>query len=152
MYPIPDLGTDTVSSEGILNQKYWIPTDSNFIVSTAFDNLVTPKKVIHKFLPKQQEMECFIKPINRKILRDVNLLGPLKELKAAYLTSPLFRDIYLYLLQNKVPLNRLATKRLHSNALNYMLLDGLLLGLLNLKARTSHKPLYTNFKGTYTTQ
>ena len=56
--------------------------------------LVDHKKVIHKFLPKQREIECLIKHINNKVLTDVNLPGSLKDLKAAYLTSPHFRDIY----------------------------------------------------------
>ena len=102
----------------------------DFIVPTALDKLVDPTKVIDKFLPKQGEIELLIKHINRKVLRDVYLPGYLKDLKAAYLTSLHFRDIYLYLLQNKVPLNRLATKRLHSDALNYMLLDGLLFKII----------------------
>ena len=123
---IPDLDTDIGSSEEILDPEYQIPTDSDFIVPTALDKLMGPTKVIHKFLPKQGEIECLIKHINRKFLRDINLPGSLKDLKAACLTSPHFGDIYLHLLQNKVPLNRIISKRLNSNALNYMLLDCLL--------------------------
>ena len=100
--PIPDLGTDTSLSEEILYPEYRIPIDSDFIVPTALDELVDPTKLIHKFLPKQGEIECLIKHINRMVLIDVNLPGCFKDLKAAYLTSPHFRDIYLYLLQNKV--------------------------------------------------
>ena len=53
------------------------------------------------------------------------------DLKAAYLTSPHFRDIYIYLNQNKVPLNRLAARRIEINSHNYMLLDGLLFKILD---------------------
>ena len=37
-----------------------------------------------------------------------------------------FRDIYLYLLQNRLPLGKGAARRLDQNARNYLILDGLL--------------------------
>ena len=60
------------------------------------------------------------------MLRDTNLCVDLRDLKAAYLTSPHFRDIYLFLLQNKMPLGKGAIRRIESNSRNYILLDGLL--------------------------
>ena len=50
----------------------------------------------------------------------------LKDLKAAYLTSPHFKDVYLHLLQNRAPINKSAAHRLEVSAHNYMILDGLL--------------------------
>ena len=64
--------------------------------------------------------------INHKILRDTKLPLTLKDLKAAYLTSPHFKDVYLHLLQNRAPINKAAAHRLEVNAHNYMVLDGLL--------------------------
>ena len=65
------------------------------------------------------------------MLRDTNLCVDLRDLKAAYLTSPHFRDIYLYLLQNRMPLGKGAAKRLDQNARNYLILDGLLFKMLD---------------------
>ena len=48
-----------------------------------------------------------------------------------YLTSPHFRDIYLYLLQNRLPLGKGVAKRLNQNARNYLILDGLLFKILD---------------------
>ena len=59
----------------------------------------------------------------------------MKDLKAAYLTSLHFRDIYLYPLQNKVSLNRLASKRLQRNAFYYMLLESLLFRIVELEGQ-----------------
>ena len=56
----------------------------------------------------------------------------LRDLRAAYLTSPHFRDIYLNLTRNKVPLGKGAAKRLEQNARIYMLLDGLLFKIIEL--------------------
>ena len=60
------------------------------------------------------------------MLRDTNLSVSLKDLKAAYLSSPHFRDIYLYLMQNRMPILPSAARRLETNARNYMIIDGLL--------------------------
>ena len=59
----------------------------------------------------------------------------LRDLKAAYLTSPHFRDIHLNLTQNKVPLGKGAARRIEQNARNYMLLDGLLFKIIELDDR-----------------
>ena len=67
-----------------------------------------------------------------KVLRDTKLSMNLRDLKAAYLTSPHFRDIYLNLTQNKAPLGKEAAKRLEQNARNYMILDGLLFKIIEL--------------------
>ena len=89
-----------------------------------------PSKVTHKFLPKQGEIDRIIKQINKKVLRDTKLSINPRDLKAAYLTSPHFRD--LNLTQNKVPLGKGAARRLEQNARNYMLLDGLLFKIIEL--------------------
>ena len=71
----------------------------------------------------------------------------LRDLKAAYLTSSHFRDIYLNLTQNKVPLDKGAAKRLEQITRNYMILDGLLFKIIELDdGRVGHSVVYSNFK------
>ena len=65
------------------------------------------------------------------MLGDTNLCVDLRDLKVAYLTSPYFRAIYLYLLQNRMPLGKGTAKRLDQNARNYLILDGLLFKILD---------------------
>ena len=72
-----------------------------------------------------------IAKINKKVLRDTSLCVDLRDLKVAYLTSPHFRDIYLYLLQNRMPLRKGVAKWLDQNARNYLILDGLLFKILD---------------------
>ena len=69
------------------------------------------------------------------MLRDTKLSINLRDLKAAYLTSPHFRDIYLNLTQNKVPLGKEAAKRIEQNVRHYMILDGLLFKITELDGR-----------------
>ena len=63
-------------------------------------------------------------------MRDTKLSMNLRDLKAAYLTSPHFRDIYLNMTQNKALLGKGAAKGLEQNARNYMILDGLLFKII----------------------
>ena len=59
-------------------------------------------------------------------MRDTKLPLMLKDLKAAYLTSPHFKDVYLHLLQNRVPINKSPAHILEVSPCNYMILNGLL--------------------------
>ena len=66
-------------------------------------------------------------------MRDTKLSMNLRDLRAAYLQSPHFRDSYLNLTQNKVSLGKGAAKRLEQNARNYLILDGLLFKIIQLE-------------------
>ena len=68
-------------------------------------------------------------------MRDTKLSMNLRDLRAAYLQSPHFRDIYLNLTQNKVPLGKGAAKRLEQSARNYLILDGLVFKIIELEDR-----------------
>ena len=107
-----------------------IPTEEDFVLPPPLESLLDKAKMAYKFLPKQGDIDRLIAKINKKVLRDTNLCVDLRDLKAAYLTSPHFRDIYLYLLQNRMPLEKGAAKRLDQNARNYLTLDGLLFKIL----------------------
>ena len=88
--------------------------------------VVDMNKQWYKFLPKQGDVDKILAQINHKILRDTKLPLTLKDLRAAYLTTPHFKDVHLHLLQNRAPINKAAAHRLEVNARNYMILDGLL--------------------------
>ena len=49
--------------------------------------------------------------------------GEIKEIQAGYLHSSYFKDLYLYLSQNKLPSSKLAIKRIETLAEKYILLD-----------------------------
>ena len=48
------------------------------------------------------------------------------EIQAGYLNSPCFKDIYLYLTQNKLPSSKAAIRKVETLAEQYILLDSLL--------------------------
>ena len=49
-----------------------------------------------------------------------------KEIQVGYLHSPYFKDLYLYLAQNKLPSSKSATHKVEVLAERYILLDSLL--------------------------
>ena len=64
--------------------------------------------------------------IQRKVLKGTHLPVEVKEIQAGYLSSPLFKDIYLYLAQNKLPTSKAAIRMVETLAEQYILLDSLL--------------------------
>ena len=50
----------------------------------------------------------------------------IKEIQARYLNNPYFKDIYLYLAQNKLPSSKPAIQKVEILAERYILLDSLL--------------------------
>ena len=132
-HPPPIEGIDIGVTEGLetLDPEIRIPTEEDFVLPPPLESLLDKAKMAYKFLPKQGDIDRLIAKINKKVLRDTNLCVDLRDLKAAYLTSPHFRDIYLYLLQNRMPLGKGAAKRLDQNARNYLILDGLLFKILD---------------------
>ena len=132
-HPPPIEGIDIGVMEGLetLDSEIRIPTEEDFVLPPPLESLLDKAKMAYKFLPKQGDIDRLIAKINKKVLRDTNLCVDLRDLKAAHLTSPHFRDIYLYLLQNKLPLGKGAARRLNQNARNYLVLDGLLFKILD---------------------
>ena len=119
---------DVGVTEGLetLDPEIRIPTEEDFVLPPPLESLLDKAKTAYKFLPKQGDIDRLIAKINKKVLRDTNSCVDLRDLKVAYLTSSHFRDIYLYLLQNRVPLGKGEAKQLDQNARNYIILDGLL--------------------------
>ena len=79
--------------------------------------------LIHKFLPKQTDIDKILHIIQRKVLKGTHLLVEIKEIQAGYLHSPYFKEIYQYLSQNKLPHSKLAIKKLEALSERYVLPD-----------------------------
>ena len=99
---------------------------NDFIPPQSLDKVVDLSKAAYKFLPKQGDIDRLLEQIEKKVLRDINISNELRDLKAAYMDSPHFRDIYLNLMHGKVPLNQGATRRMENSVRDHMTLDGLL--------------------------
>ena len=66
-----------------------------------------------------------------KILIGTHMPVTIKEIQAGYLVSSYFKDIYLYLAQNKLPNNKTVIKKVEALAVKYILLDLLLFKIVS---------------------
>ena len=81
-------------------------------------NLIDTTKLIQKFLPKQMDIDKILDIIKRKVLKGTHLPLTIKEIQAGYLSSPYFKDLYLFLSQNKLPSKRSLVKKVETLAEN----------------------------------
>ena len=77
-------------------------------------------------MPKQADIDKILKVIQRKVLNVTHLLVEIKEIQAGYLHSSYFKDIYTYLLQNKLPSSKVAIRGIEALSEKYILLDSML--------------------------
>ena len=91
-HPLPIEGIDVGVMEGLemLDPEIRIPTEEDFVLPPPLESLLDKAKTAYKFLPKQGDINKLIAKINKKVLRETNLCVGLRDLKAAYLTSPHF--------------------------------------------------------------
>ena len=87
-------------------------------------------------MPKQTDIDKILKVIQRKVLKGTHLPVTIKEILAGYLNSPYFKDLYLYLSQNKLPSSKSAIHKTEVLAERYILLDSLLFKLNSEKEKS----------------
>ena len=93
-------------------------------------DLIDMTKLIQKFLPKQTDINKILDIIKRKVLKGMYLPFTITEIQAGYLSSPCFKDLYLFLSQNKLPSKRSSTKKVEILAESFVLLDSLIFKLV----------------------
>ena len=71
-------------------------------------------------------MDKLLKIVQRKVLKGTCLPVTVKEIQAGYLISPYFKDLYLYLAQNKLPSTKTSIHKMETLGEKYLLLDSLL--------------------------
>ena len=83
---------------------------------------------MHTYLPKQADIDRIMEQISRKYLTKLQLPCSIRDMQAAYLSSPHFRDIYLSVGMNKMPSKARSARKLESDLMNavYMIHGGLL--------------------------
>ena len=94
--------------------------------------MINTNNIVQKYLPKQANIDKILKIIQRKVLKGIHLPVTIKEIQVGYLNSPFFKDIYLYLAQNKLPSSKSAICRIQVLAERYILLDSLLFKLITI--------------------
>ena len=90
------------------------------------EGLVNTGNLVQNVLPKQTDFDKILKIIQRKVLKGTHLPVTINEIQAEYLVSPYFKNIYLYLAQNKLPSTKTAVQKVETLAEKYILLDSFL--------------------------
>ena len=66
------------------------------------ESLIDTARPVQKFLPKQADIDKILQSIQRKVLEGTHLPLTPKERQTGHLLSPYFKNLYLYLAQNKL--------------------------------------------------
>ena len=121
-----DFEENSPFQEGIMLETLQRLDKSFFQEPKELGDLINKGNFVHKYLPKQMDIDKILKMIQRKVLKGTHLPIEIKEIQAGYLCSPYFKDLYLYLSQNKLPSSKPAIRKIETLAEKYVLLDSLL--------------------------
>ena len=115
-----DIEKNSPFQENIISEIYERPDKSYFQETIELKDLVDSKNIIQQFLLKQTDIDKILEIIRKKVLKVAHLPLIIKEIQAGYLNSLYFRDIYLYLAQNRLPSKKAAMKRVEMLAEKYI--------------------------------
>ena len=123
--PNPNINLDFEENlpfqEGIMLETFQRPDKSFFQNLKEIGDLINKENLVHKYLPKQMDIDKILEVIQRKELKGTHLPMEVKEIQVGYLCSLYFKDLYLYLLQNKLPSSKSAIRKLETLAEKYVL-------------------------------
>ena len=125
-----DIEENPPFQEGMISETYERPDKSYIQELYELKDLIDTTKLVQKFLPRQMDIDKILDIIKRKVLKGTHLPLTIKEVQAGYLSSLYFKDLYLFLSQNKLPSKRSFIKKVETLAENFILLDSLLFKLV----------------------
>ena len=88
-----DIEENLPFQEGIISELIQRPDKSFFQNPKKLEDVINPDNLVHKFLPKQVDIDKMLSVIQRKVLKNTHLPIELKEIQAGYLHSPYFKDL-----------------------------------------------------------
>ena len=130
-----DFEENSPYQEGIISETYERMDRSYFKEPSELKDLIDTTKLVQKFLSKQTDIDNILDVIKRKVIKGTHLPITIKDIQGGYLTSPYFKDLYLYLAQNKLPSKRSAIHKVEKLAERFILLDSLLFKLVTTPDR-----------------
>ena len=98
-----DFEENSPHQEGIITKMYEHPDKSYLEQPQELSDLVDSTKILHKYLPKQVDIDKILNIIKRKVLKGTHLPLTIKEIQAGYLSSSFFKDLFVYLAHNRLP-------------------------------------------------
>ena len=132
-----DFEENSPFQEGVMSKIFQRLDKSFFQEPKELGDLLNKGNLIHKYLSKQTDIDKILEAIQRKVLKGTHLPVKIKEIQAGYLHSSYFKDLYLYLSQNKLPSSKVEIKRVEKLVEKYILLDLLLFKVNPRKGNSS---------------
>ena len=117
-----DFEENSPYQEGIMVETFQRPDKSFFQNPKELGDLINKENLVHKFLPKQTDVDKVLEAIQRTVLKGTHFPIEVKEIQAGYLYSPYFKDLS----QNKLLDSKPAIRKLETLSEKYVLLDSLL--------------------------
>ena len=104
------------------------PELDDFLLPPVLGDQITDTTLMHRHLPKQTDIDRMMEQIKRKYLTKLQLPCSIRDMQAAYLNSPHFKDIYMAVGMNKMPSKARTARKLESDLMNtvHMIHGGLL--------------------------
>ena len=127
-----DFEENSPFQEGIMSEMFQRPDKSFFQHPKELGDLINKEDLVHKYLPKQPDIDKILEVIQRKVLKGTHLPVEVNEIQVGYLCGPYFKDLYLYLLQNKLPSSKSAIRQL----IQHKIAENILYTPLNLEYLT----------------
>ena len=121
---LPQENTFDINSELIPYQDkeveaaFKVPELDDFLLPLVLGDQITDSTLMHRYLPKQADIDRIMEQINRKYLTKIQLPSSIRDMQAAYLSTPHFRDIYLSVGMNKMPSKARSARKLESDIMN----------------------------------
>ena len=98
-----DIEENSPFQEGIISETIQRLDKMFFQKPKSLDDIIDMGNLIHKFLPKQMDIDKILQIIQKKVLKATHVPIEVNKIQTGYLHSPYFKDIYQYLSQNKLP-------------------------------------------------
>ena len=105
-----DFKENSPFQEGVMSEMIQRLDKSFFQEPKELGDIINKGNFVHKYLPKQMVIDKILRIMQRNVLKGTHLPIEIKEIHAGYLCSPYFKDLYLYLSQNKLPSSKLNQK------------------------------------------
>ena len=124
-----DIQSDLIPYQDKEMEPVFKPPDlDGFLLPPVLGDQITDATLMHRYLPRQSDINKIMEQIKWKYLTKLQLPCSLRDMQAAYLNSPHFRDIYLAVGVNKLPNTTRSAKKLENDLRNavYMIHGGLL--------------------------
>ena len=89
-------------------------------------NHISDKNIFRKHIPKQVELDKFIKALKEKVIHDYNIPITVKELRVEYNNSPYFKDILTYITRGYCRYVGKAQRLFKMSCEDYIVMNGVL--------------------------